>query len=204
MIASVLGTSTAAHVAVRIDDDQKGMYSTIISSDRVKVSYGERKTVVALLNEMVEAYPGYCLYGMVPDDSVFTEGGWDAAMLGAVSGMPNRVGMIDLANGGDPKDGGTWWTDTPFVTDGWVQALGWFACPRFSHWCWPIITGALSACVHTVRLPASVANIVHHRDFSMVTTTHQSDENGAWPFLVEDFQPCVNRLKDAAMVRGAA
>ena len=149
------------------------------------------------MNAIVRANPGYDLYGMLPDDSVLLVPGWDKAMFDTAKGFPGYVGVVDVQHEGRIEDGGVWWTDTPFVTSEWIKRVGWFACPRFSHWCWPIITGAIGAATTMVRLPADKMNVHHHRDWNNAQTSEESERQSLWPFLVEDFPRILARLKAA-------
>lgn len=141
-IQSVRETSRAADVLVYADDDQRDLYRDIEDAElaktdgRVIMHYGSQVGPVASANALVEANPGYAVYGLITDGMQIATVGWDRWLMARVAN--GRVSVASPAHSIGPHD------DMPFVSAEWVRRLGWFAYPGCYHTGWPTITAVVA------------------------------------------------------------
>jgi hypothetical protein len=144
-IQSVMDTSTLADVLVYIDDDQQELYDSVEGlelwghGERVFFHHGPRVDTVASLNELVRLHPEYSAYGVMTDNSVMVDKGWDVFLQETLDLFPGRLGVIS------PWHNCGMHVDQPFVSREWVELVGWYACPDFKHYAWPLVTGIIGA-----------------------------------------------------------
>jgi hypothetical protein len=192
LLDSIAATSSLVDVVVYLDDDlslTKDIAATVIHR-------GPRIGSVASMNLLAKLYfNDHSVVGMLPDDSTMTVDGWDRHLLDLAEEHP--ICMFDIPNSGDPENGGLWWVDTPFVTARFYRAMGWFAPPRFKHWCWPIVLGSVARATAYFRPRANKVNVQHNRLPPIATVSEQSDREGVFSFLLEDFPGAISRLNDA-------
>jgi len=142
-IQSVRETSEFADVLVYVDDDQRGLYGPLAGDElkkkdgRVSFHFGERVDTVASLNALVEMNPFYSAYGVLTDNSVMLDKGWDAFLQETLDLFPGRLGVIS------PWHNCGLHVDQPYVSREWVKLVGWYACPDFKHYGWPLVTGLI-------------------------------------------------------------
>jgi hypothetical protein len=160
-IKSVRDTSLLADVLVYVDDDQREKYRAVEESElgrmdgRVTMHYGSQVGPVGSANALVDANPGYSVYGLITDDTRMVTNGWDRWVLEAVKQFPNRIVVIS------PRHNLGEHVDMPFVTREWIDVTGWFAYPRFFHYCWPILTGIMGEMTAIVHAPDSGFSLHH-------------------------------------------
>ena len=129
MIASLRLTSSLADVAVYIDDDQGGEYDAV--NDCLKV-LGPRVGQCYSLNDLVRRFPGYRAYGSMTDDALFVTPDWDRWVLEQVNQLKGGVGAISPFCEMEDR------MDFPWLTAGWIQAIGEY-CPMLTtHYYWDV------------------------------------------------------------------
>ena len=142
-IQSVRETSSLADVLVYIDDDQQELYAAVVADEvrktdgRTIFHQGPRIDTVASLNALVEWHPEYAAYGVMTDNSVMCDKGWDTFLLETLDLFPHRLGVIS------PYHNCGLHVDQPFVSREWVELVGWYACPDFKHYAWPLVAGII-------------------------------------------------------------
>ena len=120
MLDSFIKTSTHAHLAVRLDDDQADMYDDVRQryDDRVLWFSGNRighcPSIVELSNKLF----GYEGYGLATDDCLFLTQGWDDWAIKTARSFPEGIGAFA------PFFGLYGRMDFPWVTNGWINAIG--------------------------------------------------------------------------------
>lgn len=132
MAMTVLATSQAS-VAFYIDDDQIGLYQPVVdfaasNLERVRCATGPRIGLCAGYNELAKIYPA-SVYGLGIDDSRFLSPGWDTWIEKQIDQFPGRIGVVAVTREGLEH------AQFCFVSREWVQAVGWFACPKLFHFC---------------------------------------------------------------------
>ena len=141
-IRSVRDTSEA-HVLVYIDDDQHELYAELRNEEanrshgRTGFTEGPRVDTVAALNTLVERFPDYSAYGVLTDNSVMKTAHWDSWLLETLDCFPGRLGVLSPFHNCGP------YVDQPFVSREWIDVVGWYACPEFKHYAWPLVTGVI-------------------------------------------------------------
>ena len=154
-IQSVLETSKDGHALVYIDSDQKHLYKSLKTDFRVWIHEGPRIGPVAAANQLRKDFPEFDVYGFMPDDAQIVTPDWDKWILESVAKCPNRIAVISpYHNFGNH-------VDMPFVTREWIIQTGWYACPDFYHWCWPILTGLIGEMSAIVHAPKARFAIEH-------------------------------------------
>ena len=152
LLESIQVSSERADVLTYIDDDQVDLYAGI---DGITRMVGPRVGPVAAANALVEANPGYAVYGLLTDDCVVTTPGWDDWLIDAIDYFPRRVAVISPHhNNGDH-------VDMPFCSSEWIEAVGWYACPDAYHYVWPIITGLIGERTAICHAPEGQFHIEH-------------------------------------------
>jgi glycosyltransferase involved in cell wall biosynthesis len=150
-IKSVRDTSTEADICLYIDDDDWFPYEDL---DAI-VMRGPRIGPAPAMNKMIEAHPGYEVYGAATDDCRFTTPGWDKWVLGVSQKFPMKIGMIA------PHSMGSGRMDFPWATAEWIKALGWFTYPPCYHYYWDVVVEELAKSTHIVYASDEEFNIEH-------------------------------------------
>ena len=140
MLASLRQTSSQADVAVYLDHDDQGKYPDPLPHGAIR-AYGQRIGQCRSLNALVARMTGYLAYGAATDDSQFLSPGWDQWVLSATEKFSGPGAMSPYHEGRpsmQPR------MDFPWVTAGWIKALGWFAYPHTRSFYWDVIIEALA------------------------------------------------------------
>lgn len=157
-IQSVLDTSSSADVLCYIDEDQVGAYAQSgipQGNPRVRYVEGPRIGPVASANALVDRHPEFAAYGLITDDTETITWGWDAWLLDAMNQFPGRLVVVS------PRHNLGEHVDMPFVSKEWIKVVGWFACPVFHHFCWPILTGLIGEQTAIVHAPGTSFSLRH-------------------------------------------
>jgi len=142
-IQSVRDTAETADVLVYADDDQRELYAGVESDEkqradgRVVWHYGPRVDTVASLNALVDWHPEYAAYGVMTDNSQMVDKGWDGFLQETLDLFPGRLGVVS------PYHNCGLHVDQPYVSREWVELVGWYACPDFKHYAWPLVAGVI-------------------------------------------------------------
>lgn len=154
---SVLETSTGVRVigAVDYDDPQLEAYRQITLGERVCMAYDHRIGPARSADRVMMATPGWRWAGLMTDDCVVTTPGWEG-YLTAEYDRREGIGVVSPAHNFGQH------VDMPFVTDGWVKALGWFAQPKMRHFCWPTAIALLAENAGRLTRAPVAAFAVHH------------------------------------------
>ena len=161
-IQSVRDTSTLADVLVYTDDDQQELYAEIKADERRKADgrthfhHGPRVDTVASLNALVEMRPEYSAYGVMTDNSVMTTPGWDKYLQETLNYFPGRLGVVSPCHNCGP------YVDQPFVSTEWIELVGWYACPEFKHYAWPLVTGIIGGYTGICHCPEDSFRMFHN------------------------------------------
>ena len=195
MAGSVVGTSAKADVIFYADDDQYDMYHGIEKENglrgRTRDWYGPRIGPVSAANVLAAKYPEYSIYGMVTDDAVINTPGWDEWCLESIDMFPNRICVISPYH-----DQGNH-VDMPFVTKEWMKKVGFFACPRMYHYCWPIITGLIGEMTAIVHAPQQSFGIVHKYETPGNSSHLTEDALAFYEYVAMRLPTVVERLRAA-------
>lgn len=200
-IQSVRETSRAADVLAYIDDDQRDLYSEIENAElgradgRVILHYGSQVGPVAAANALVEANPGYGIYGLITDDTRVITPGWDVWCNEAADQFPNRIAVIS------PRHNLGEHVDMPFVTKEWIGVTGWYACPDFFHYCWPILTGLIGEMTAIVHTPDKRFGLHHDGLPHSNRDRHRDDAEAFFEFVALRMPVYVEKIREA-MHRG--
>lgn len=195
---SICNTTNHADLVGYVDEDQADMYKTICESARpetrarMSVHVGPRMGPVAACNYLVEAFPGYDIYGMVPDDARMNANSWSEWCLSISKHLPNRIGVIS------PHHNQGVHIDMPFVTKEWIKVTGWFALPSVYHFVWPIVTGLIGEMTASiVHAPEHSFSVEH--DFTMPQNqVHRTaDAENFFNFVANELLPIVYRMREA-------
>ena len=150
-VKSVRVTSNA-HVLAYVDEDQADLYPVNGEVEGATIHVGPRIGPVASANFLVRENPGYGAYGLITDDSRIVTHGWDQYVMGCFNDLHRLAVVSPHHNHGNH-------VDMPFVSREWIDAVGWYACPDFFHYCWPIVTGLvgeMTAIVHCAKTDFSI------------------------------------------------
>lgn len=170
LAGSVRDTSTAKVIAY-VDEDQEEIYreACVGVGETLKIHVGPRIGPAQSANAIVKKFPDFDVYGLITDDSYVITPSWDRWMIEVVQQLPKRIGVISpWHNQGNH-------VDMPFVTKEWIALTGWFAYPRFFHYCWPILTGLIGEMTAIVHAPQQRFGLVH--EFEMHTNTNRAPED---------------------------
>lgn len=192
LVHSILDTSEHADVVAYVDEDQRELYGWLERlpgeiSARVRVFFGPRVGPVAATNRMVsEALETHEVFAFLTDDCSITTHGWDRGVLAMLT---NRIGIVAPAHATEDLD-------LPFVSRGWVRALGYFAWPGLYHWGWPSVTAALAAATRTVtRSAPGDFYIDHPAHESMNRERYPSDIIALYDFFACHFDAALEDLR---------
>jgi hypothetical protein len=172
---SVLATSNLADVLVYVDEDQRELYESGLTGagfgPRVKALYAARIGPVAAANSLVDENPSYAAYGLITDDTTIkTETwGWDAWLLETLDFFPRRLAVVS------PRHNLGEHVDMPFVSWEWIDCVGWYACPEFYHYCWPILTGLIGEMTAIVHAPEQ-SFAIHHEGLPHTNLASRDDD----------------------------
>lgn len=191
--AMVSANSPQSDVKIYVDDDQRDLYKDLIEchgEDRGWCVVGPRVGPVAAANQVIEQNPEYSAYGLITDDSRITTKDWATWLLEAFSQCPNQVGVVSpYHNHGNH-------VDMPFVSQAWLKAVGWFACPDCYHYCWPTITGLIGEMSAIVHAPMQKFAI-EHADHAQDHAKQVRDAQPFYEFVSLKLPPVVERVRSA-------
>ena len=193
---SVLETSRAT-VAVYVDEDQADFYagpmSSLGGSDRIRFMGGKRIGPVAAANLLMRANPGFDVYGLITDDARITTPKWDEWSEAAIEQAPNRILVID------PRHDLGEHVDMPFVSKEWIEVTGWYACPDFYHFCWPILTGLIGEMTAIIHAGSKDFGL-HHLGLSHSNLrAREDDEKRFFNWAALKLPEVVDKLRRAMM-----
>jgi len=194
---SIMKTTNRADLIGYVDDDQSDLYEATCARtrselrSRMSVHIGPRIGPVASANALVKEFPGYDLYGLIPDDAVVTTGQWAEWCLDVAAFLPNRVGVVSPAHNQGPH------VDMPFVTKEWIQATGWFAVPIAHHFVWPLVIALIGEMTAIVHAPKERFNIDHDLMMTANQVWASRDTEAFLPFVARELMPIVDRVRDA-------
>lgn len=152
---SMVRTSTIATLAIYIDDDQVEQYAAFRDRPRLIMESGPRVGPAPAVNKIVERHPGFGVYGLITDDSEIETPAWDEYVVAEISRMPGHIGVVSAMHPfGD-------WVNFAYVSNRWISALGWFACPGMVHFCWDTLIELLGEATTLVRSSRSQFFINH-------------------------------------------
>jgi hypothetical protein len=126
----MLDTTTKTTMIACVDLDQVNLYAEVQEAPRLKIRFGKREPVCALVNRAVEDYPQFDIYVMMIDDARYVTPGWDDWLLSAFDQFPNHIGAVSPAH-----DGGGFLA-YPVVSREWIETLGCFAPPGIHRFTW--------------------------------------------------------------------
>ena len=188
-IESVRATSMHADVLVYIDDDDESyrdleQAETKRMDGRVIFHHGSRVGPAASCNALVEANPGYGVYGHIADDCEITTNGWDQWLFA----------NLDLVI--SPRVSLGPHVDLPFVTREWIDKLGWFAYPGNYHTGWPTVTGALAAALGRLTYAPGDKFFIQHTMLTSLNQEHlREDAKQLYIFFQQRFEIALKVLK---------
>lgn len=188
-VESVLTTSDADAMPY-VDDDQLGLYRDYVHRFG-KPMVGPRIGPVAAANAIVAKYPDYDAYGIMTDDARMVVQGWDGWLLETMASFPNQIGVVSPYH----NMGGH--CDMPYVSRGWINAVGWYACPSCHHYAWPIINGLIgemSAICHAPKTAFAIHHPHHDRNEGV------ADHREFFKFVVRELPLAVERVRTAMVV----
>ncbi len=194
---SVMMTTNRADLIGYVDDDQADLYEATCTRtkaelrSRMSIHIGPRIGPVSSANALVKEFPGYDLYGLIPDDAVLTSAQWAEWCLDVAAFLPNRVGVVSPAHNQGPH------VDMPFVTKEWISATGWFAVPIAHHFVWPLVTALIGEMTAIVHAPKERFNIDHDLMMSANQVWASRDTEAFLPFVARELMPIVDRVRDA-------
>ena len=207
MIASFVKTSTVAHLVVRLDDDQQGLYSGLIVPDRVWFEYGPKTgpgdaiqgsaygnmRLAKERNDLtLRPYEAFCA---VPDDAEFATPNWDLYALEVLNSFPGRIGVVSAAH-----DQGAF-LNYPCVSREWIQTLGWYAHPTIYHFCWDTMHELLGDATNIVYAPRDKW-LMDHRGLPQNLEKYNVDTAAFLTWCVTERPEVVKKLR-AAIARAA-
>lgn len=194
---SIMKTTNRADLVGYVDQDQAELYEATCARtkpeprSRMSTYVGPRLGPVASCNVLVKEFPGYDIYGLIPDDAVITTGQWAEWCLDVAAFLPNRVGVISPSHNQGPH------VDMPFVTKEWIEATGWFAVPIAYHFVWPLVTALIGEMTAIVHAPKQRFNVDHDLAMSKNQVWRTTDTEAFLPFVARELMPIVDRVRDA-------
>ena len=146
MLESMLNTSVNADIGIYLDEDNEHEYDEIRDSSGPRVSFivGPRIGHVPALNEVARRFPGYIAYGLATDDSLFLTPGWDVWAISTARQFRGGIGTFSPYFGKEGRN------DFPWVTGGWIKAVGSYGLTESKFYYWDIAIralGELAECV---------------------------------------------------------
>jgi len=186
---SVYKTGLKADVLAYIDDDQEKDYPDTLAG--VKRLVGPRIGPVASANVLVEKFPDYSVYGLITDDTTMVCRDWDEWVLAAMDSMAGRIVVVS------PRHNLGEHVDMPFVSREWIDTVGWYACPDFYHFCWPVLLGLMGQLTCLIY-PPEQAFSVHHE--GLPHTNLQAlfeDKMGFFDYVALKLPPIIDKLRAA-------
>jgi hypothetical protein len=193
MLKSVLLTSKRARAILYVDNDQSGLYGKAMQnsgiryateyldrttirresgdpSERVIMHCGKRVGPVAASNHIINWYRAPLrIYGVVPDDCVFSVHGWDEYLIKTVDNMRNRIGVVSAPHNNHDYANFMW------VSREWVDAVGWYFYPQNFHYCGDGIIELLGDCT----------NIVYAKKHEMMMEHEQRPSANNWHYKAD-------------------
>src|SRR6185503_1988765 len=137
MLGSFISTSSTAHICIYLDVDDEHNYSRV-GHDRVMYMVGERVGHLDALDRIIETHPGYKAYGLATDDCSFMTEGWDGHAERLAESFPHGIGAFA------PFFGLMGRMDFPWVTSGWLKALGTYAPNKCKFYYFDIVIQILA------------------------------------------------------------
>ena len=200
LIASFAATSSVAHLAVRIDDDQRGLYADVETPERVWLEVGPRvgpgssiqgsaygnMLLVKERNELtLRPYEAFCA---APDDAEFVTPGWDLYAMEMIKSFPGRIGVVSAAH-----DQGAF-LNYPCVSREWIKTLGWYAHPTIYHFCWDTMHELLGDATNIVYAPRDKW-LMRHQGLPQNMEHYQADTSAFLTWCVTERPQAVARLR---------
>jgi hypothetical protein len=108
-----------------LDEDDWQNYSKIELPARWDMFIGPNLRYAKKLNQIYSRYPSESWYGWVGDDFVCPTPNWDVEL--SAHALEGRIAWGDDTINGERN------ACAPFFPGTLVRALGWFACPAFTH-----------------------------------------------------------------------
>lgn len=217
MVKSFLETSAdPTAIAIWVDGDQRALYEEPLNAlgadwfaidrgklinerrrhgrPRVMGLVGERCGSVSAANQMVHYFRDpFTIYGMIPDDSKFLTGGWDAYLRSHLSGPAPAV-VAAHHNGGD-------YVNFPWVNRAWVEAVGWYYYPKNFHHCCDTIVEILGECSQSITYASSHEFAMHHDHIPTLNREKlEKDLEGFLFWCVGERRDLVKKLRAAIAV----
>jgi len=81
--------------------------------------------------------------------------GWDVFLQETLDLFPGRLGVVS------PFHNCGLHVDQPFVSREWVELVGWYACPDFKHYAWPLVAGIIGGQTGILLQPQGEFSIQH-------------------------------------------
>lgn len=199
---NIAATTNHTDLLVYADEDQFIDYRDRCTEEdwkarsRITLVKGPRIGPVPAANDLVRAYPEYDLYGLIPDDATVKTPGWDDWCLSALRMFPNRVGVISPAHSLGRH------VDMPFVSNRWINATGWFACPEMYHYAWPLLTGVIGEMTAILHAPESAFLVEHDGHLPANQSRRSQDAEVFLVFVANELPAVVERLRMSMEPRG--
>lgn len=202
LIESFVDTSSVAHLVVRLDDDQKGLYAGIRIPERVSLEYGPKIGPGASIqgsaygnmrlakerNDFsLRPYEAFCA---APDDATFVTPGWDLYALETLQSFPGRIGVVSAAH-----DQGAF-LNYPCVSREWINTLGWYAHPTIYHFCWDTMHELLGDATQIVYAPRDKW-LMCHQGLPQNLERYAGDTSAFLTWCVTERPEAVARLRAA-------
>lgn len=166
-IDSILATSERADVAVYIDEDQYDLYQQFFArkDPRQKFVSGERVGPIGSLNRLSQLFKDYNAYGAGTDDCIFKTKDWDLWVLRESDRFPKQIGAMAPHHFGNRAR-----MDFPYVTNAWIQTLGFFAYSLCYHFYWDVILEDLARSLDVARYATDEEFSIEHSDMKTEST----------------------------------
>jgi len=119
------------HISLGLDEDDETApeYARLMPHGVTLQVFPKGMTVPALMNVLARGSRGDIVMA-ASDDIVFRTPGWDEKVRHAFKMFPDRM-LVAYTNDGRDRDK----CEHFFVSRAWMQAVGWFMWPGFSHFC---------------------------------------------------------------------
>lgn len=199
-IRSILMSSEKADVAYYVDDDQASEYD-LPPNNRVLRMSGPQVGPCRSLQSLVDAHPGYEVYGAATDDCSFITPGWDRWALKAAKRQP--ISVICPYHQGPLPDGVDLEAqavlprlDFPFATAEWIRRVGYFAHPATYCVYWDVIMEVWGEMTTIVRAGRHDFEILHDWAPSANQGKFLADAKAAILVLAHETRDAVDRIEN--------
>lgn len=186
-VASVRRTSKATVLAY-VDEDQYDIYPVNGEVEGAIIHVGPRIGPVASANHLVRQHPNFDAYGLITDDSRIITPGWDDYIMGCFRDFSRFMVVSPHHNHGEH-------VDMPFVSRDWVEEVGWYACPEFFHYCWPIVCGLIGEMTAIVHCPKTEFSIEHDYEDGTNAQKRLSDNSRFFDYVSLKMPAVVERIR---------